>query len=274
METPNLTIFDSHAHYNDPRFFGSELPCGRDELLSDLFSEGNVQGIVNAGTNIETSRESLALAERFDGIYATVGIHPHDSEKAGDPANCIREMLQLLSHKKAVAIGEIGLDFHYDFSDRLIQLKWFELQMKLARETGYPVVIHDREAHGAVFDIIQKYPEVHGVIHSYSGSAESAQQLCKLGYYISFSGSVTFKNASAILSAVAAVPSDRILIETDCPYLAPVPNRGKINHSGNLIYTAQKIADIKGLSLRELCRISMENACSVFRIPTSSKTSF
>ena len=266
MQNKAKLIFDSHAHYNDMRFFGSELECTRDDLLKNIF-DGSVCGIINAGTNIETSKESLELADRFEGVYATVGIHPHDSEKAGDKGEVIREMLKLLSHKKAVAIGEIGLDFHYDFSDRLVQMEWFELQMKLARETGYPVVIHDREAHGAVFDIIKKYPEVHGVLHSFSGSAESARQLCELGYYISFSGTVTFKNASSILSAAKAVPSDRLLIETDAPYLAPVPHRGKINHSGYLIHTAQTLASLRGVSTDELLSACRENTCRLFNIP-------
>ncbi|MBO4264681.1 MAG: TatD family hydrolase [Clostridia bacterium] len=266
MQSP--LIFDSHSHYNDPRFFGDEmndLKMSRDELIAYLLKNG-VGKILCAGTDIATSRECIELAERFDGVYAAAGIHPHDTELVKNKAECIKELISLLRHKKVVAIGEIGLDFHYDFSDRLIQMEWLDLQLRLAKECNMPVIIHDREAHGATYDIISRYPEVRGVIHSYSGSAESAAMLVKRGYYISFSGTVTFKNASSVVLAAKAVPLDKLLIETDAPYLSPAPNRGKINHSGNLVYTAERIAEIRGISTNEVIEATYNNAKTLFGI--------
>lgn len=258
-------VFDSHAHYDDKRF-DSEL--NRNEIINELISAKDVCGIVNSGTNIETSGKSLELANKYDIFYATVGIHPNDSmyidEKDSDSViGCLKSMLK---EDKAVAIGEIGLDFYYDGFDRAVQERWFIRQMDLAREVNMPVVIHDRDAHGAVMDILRQYPDVTGILHSFSGSREMAAELIRMGWYISFSGVITFKNATRIAEVVKSIPKDRILIETDCPYLAPHPMRGKCNHSGYLKYTAAKAAELLEMSYDEFCSQICENALSVFRI--------
>ena len=253
-------IFDSHAHYNDKRF--NDI---RDDIITEVFNSG-VTRIMNVGTNVESSLESIALAEKYENIYASAGIHPHDTEKIQDETQTIGEIYRLLQHEKVMALGEIGLDFHYDFSPRDIQQKWFDIQMRIAADTGYPVIIHDREAHGACFDTACKYPNVTGIFHSYSGSIEMAAELIKRGWYISFSGVITFKNAGRILEVVKTIPLDRLLIETDCPFLAPHPMRGKLNHSGYMIYTAEKAAELHDISCEELCEITYSNACAVYKI--------
>ncbi len=173
----------------------------------------------------------------------------------------------LLKEEKAVAIGEIGLDYHYDFSDRETQMRFFRSQMDLAAETGLPVIIHDREAHGDVFDIIRAYRErVRGILHSCSAAREQVREYVKMGWYISFSGTITFKNAAGILDSVRAVPQDRILVETDCPYLAPVPMRGKLNHSGYLHYTAARAAELLGMEYEAFCEAEAANARAIFKI--------
>jgi hydrolase, TatD family len=253
-------IFDSHAHYNDKRFDDN-----RDDIIAEVFNSG-IGRIMNVGTNVGTSLESIELAEKYENIYASVGVHPHDTEKIEDEKQTIDEIYKLLHHKKVMALGEIGLDFYYDFSARDIQVKWFDIQMQIAADTGYPVIIHDREAHGACVDTVSKYPNVTGIFHSYSGSAEMAAELIKRGWYISFSGVITFKNAAKILEVVKTIPLDRLLIETDCPFLAPHPMRGKLNHSGYMIYTAEKAAELCGISYDEMCKITYDNACAVYKI--------
>ena len=253
-------IFDSHAHYNDKRFDDN-----RDEILGEVLN-GGIGRIMNAGTNIGTSIESIALAEKYGQIYASVGIHPHDTEKIENEQQTIDKIYELLQHEKVNALGEIGLDFHYNFSARDIQQKWFDIQMQIAADTGYPVIIHDREAHGMCYDMAVKYPSVTGIFHSYSGSAEMAAELIKRGWYISFSGVITFKNAAKITEVVKTIPLDRMLIETDCPFLAPHPMRGKLNHSGYMVYTAEKAAELCGVTYDELCKITYDNACDIYRM--------
>lgn len=261
-------LFDSHAHYHDSRFSEDTAlpPCG--ELLSSLFAE-DISGIVNVGTDIETSKEALLLAERYPLMYAAVGMYPGscplscDDAEIADTIAVFREMLR---HPKTAAIGEIGFDFHYDDVPRDIQARWFEAQLSLAAETGYPVIVHNREAHGATLELLQKFPSVHGVLHSYSGSAETAAELIRMGWYISFSGVVTFKNASRMAEVVRAVPLERTLIETDCPYLTPVPFRGRTNHSGYLSYTAARVAELHGIGAEECADITRKNAETLFRI--------
>lgn len=253
-------IFDSHAHYNDKRF--NDI---RDEIITEVLN-GDVTRIMNAGTNIKSSLESIELAEKYEQVYASVGIHPHDTEKIQNETETINKIYELLDHEKVLALGEIGLDFHYDFSERDIQMKWFDIQMQIAADTGYPVIIHDREAHGACYDMAMKYPKVTGIFHSYSGSSEMAAELIKRGWYVSFSGVITFKNAAKIIDVVKSAPLDRILIETDCPYLAPHPMRGKMNHSGYLKYTAEKVAELKDIAYEDVCKITSDNACTVYRI--------
>lgn len=258
-----MRLFDTHAHYNDERFDGE-----RDKIIAEVINNG-VEYILNAGTDIETSQISIDLADTYPQFYASVGVHPHEASKitglTGEKDTVLR-LKQQLNSKKAVAIGEIGLDFHYDFSDRETQMKWFRLQMDLAAETGYPVIIHDREAHGPCLEIVSEYPSVTGIFHSFSGSVETAARLIERGWYISFSGTVTFRNANRILDVVRSVPVERMLIETDCPYLAPHPMRGKLNRSDYLCYTAAKIAEIKCIDTDKLAEITLENGKRIYDI--------
>lgn len=260
----NLRYFDTHSHYDDERFDGQ-----REELLTRLFAE-EVSCIVGASVTTDTARRHLALAERFPYYYAAVGIHPgniYDQMQECDLAETINLLRKMLSHPKAVAIGEIGLDYYWEENPpREMQKEWLHAQLSLAEECGYPVVIHDREAHGDVFDALAAHPKVTGVLHSCSASAEMVKELVRRGWYISFSGVITYKNAARVLEAVKVVPDDRILIETDCPYLSPVPMRGKTNHSGNLCYTAAKAAELRGVDVETFVRQTHENACALFRI--------
>ncbi len=261
-----LGLFDSHAHYDDERFV-EEFEGGTDGAIEKAVSEG-VVGIINVGSNIETSENSIALAEKYSFIYAVVGIHPSDAQRL--PSDKIESALyrveELAKHEKVVAIGEIGLDYHYDYLDKERQAYFFDAQMQIARRVGLPVVIHTRDAFGDTLDILNRHPDVTGVMHSYSGSAESARQLCEKGWYISFSGPVTYKNANKVKEAAAVVPSDKILIETDCPYLPPVPHRGELNYSGYMKFTCEAVANIRGISIEDAARITRENACRFFNI--------
>lgn len=250
-------LFDSHAHYNDPQMI-------ENEVTPDLAYAAGVTCILNAGTNLVSSKECLELAEKYPFCVAAVGIHPSDCGKCTELSEAINVLEQLASHPKAVAIGEIGLDYYWDDMPRDVQKTWFEAQMALAKKLGKPVVIHDREAHGDTFDMICRFPEVVGVMHSYSGSAEMAKEYLKRGWYISFSGVATFKNAARVREIVKTIPHDRILVETDCPYLAPVPMRGKMNHSGFLHYTAETVASELGLAYDTFVQISTENAKRLF----------
>lgn len=255
-----MRIFDTHAHYNDDRF-GDE----RDGIIAEVLSNG-VEYILNAGTNITSNNECIALTESYPQFYASVGIHPHDTSKVNGDKETLDMLRFQLNNKKVAAIGEIGLDYYYDFSDRETQMKWFRLQMELAAETGYPVIIHDREAHGPCMDIVRAFPSVTGIFHSFSGSTETAFELIKLGWFVSFSGVVTFKNAHRILEVVRSVPVENMLIETDCPYLAPHPMRGKLNRSDYLLYTASVIAETKDINVEKLCEITLDNGKRIYRI--------
>ena len=258
-----MQIFDTHAHYYDDRF-AEEYEGGVHGAIEAAL-QGGVSHIVNIGTNLDSSRACLDLAEQYPTLYAAVGIYPHETTYE-DMEATVLALRQMLTHPKAVAIGEIGLDYHWDDVDRETQKIWFERQLCLAAETGYPVVIHDREAHGDCLEAIRRHPEVTGIFHSYSGSAEMVKELIKLGWHISFSGVVTYKNAAKTKEAAAATPLDRLLIETDCPYLPPVPHRGKINHSTYLVHTAAELAAIHGITPEELIRVTAENAKRVFRL--------
>lgn len=259
-----LPIFDTHAHYNDSRF-DDEIDGGKDSVLAVLLSE-NVKHIVNAGTNPASSRECIALAEKYPQLYATAGIHPGDINPADDIDAVMEELRGLLAHPKVCALGEIGLDYYWDDQPREVQKLWFRRQLELARELKMPVTVHDRDAHGDIIDILWEYPEVTGEFHSFSGSAEMARQLVNRGWYISFSGVITFKNAARLAEIVPTVPLDRVMIETDAPYLAPVPYRGKLNHSGLMEYTAVRAAELYGITAEEFCRHAYENACRFFGI--------
>lgn len=255
-----MKYFDSHAHYYDERF-ENELTEGVDELIGALLS-GSVSYIVNVGTMHSTSRAAIAQAKKFTNMYSTVGIHPGDTRFLSDMDAELSECESLIKDKsnKCVCLGEIGLDYHYPGTDRENQLRYFRAQMQLARELGMPVSIHDREAHEDVMSVLREYPDVRGVMHSFSGSAEMARELVRMGYMVSFSGTLTFTNARKPKESAAAVPRDMVLIETDAPYLAPHPLRGSLNHSGNLKYTNATLASILGISEEECAVLTEENA--------------
>lgn len=250
-------ILDSHAHYDSQRFDED-----RGEVLEKLFAQP-ICGIVNVGADLESSRKSLALADKYPQIYAAVGVHPHEAE--GLPEDYLGILTDLSKHPKAVAIGEIGLDYHYDFSPRPVQKAVFEAQLILAKELGMPVIIHSREATQDVMELLRCY-RPKGVVHCFSGSAETAREVVELGLYVGFTGAVTFKNANKLLAAVQAVPIDRLLLETDCPYMTPVPYRGQRCDSSMIEKTAQRIAELKGMEPQQVVDRARENTCRLFGI--------
>ncbi len=252
-------LFDSHAHYDDEAF-----DLDREELLLKL-PELGVKYIMNAACDIESCTHALEFAERYDYMYAAAGIHPQAAGEIEEYPNYIDIIAEKLSHSKVKALGEIGLDYHYDDFPKEIQLKAFEEQLKLAKEFDKPVIIHDREAHSDTMELLKKY-KPKGVVHCYSGSAEMAKEIVKLNMYIGFTGVVTFKNARRSLEAAAVIPADRLLIETDCPYMAPVPHRGKRCDSSMLFNTAAALAQVKGMSTEDMCSITCENACRLYNI--------
>lgn len=249
-------LFDTHAHYDDEQF-----DQDRDTLLAQM-PENGVSLIVNAGSSLESSKKSLALAETYPFIYAAAGVHPHDAKDMDD--GTLSELEQLLRHPKAVALGEIGLDYHYDHSPRDVQKKRFREQLALSISAGKPVVIHEREATADTLEILREYPAARGVFHCFSGSWETAKLLLDKGWYLSFAGVITYKNARKSHEVITQMPKDRILIETDCPYLAPVPLRGRRNSSLNLRHTADKLAELLGIPFREAAAMTMENGKRFF----------
>lgn len=265
-------LFDTHAHYNDSRFkkeFGGDtFEHGAEIAMREVFNSYPVGWILNAGTSPETSIECMNLSERFDTVYASSGIHPSDTRfyTINQTYEMVEKIEKLLSHPKCVAVGEIGFDYHYPNTDKKKQYEFFEAQMCLAEKYKLPVIIHDREAHGDCFEMIKRHPDVTGVFHSCSESSETVKELAKRGWYLSFSGVVTYQNAENVRKAALAVPHDRILTETDCPYLTPHPFRGKTNHSGYMVKTAEKLAELMNVSFDEFCEISTANAMRLFRI--------
>ncbi len=261
-------LFDTHAHYNNDRY-DNEFEGGTTALLLSLF-DSDIYAINNIGWDIESSRKALDMSKHFEKLYFAAGVHPCDTYKYADINAALSELEEIILEGKAsgklVALGEIGYDFHYDDTDRECQEKWFDAQMRLAQKHNIPVVIHDRDAHGPTLEMLKAHKNVRGVLHSYSGSSESAKELIALGYYISFTGVVTFKNADRLRSVVRTVPLDRIMIETDCPYLTPVPFRGKTNHSGLMHYTCEMLADIFGVSYDDMADITRENAKRFFGV--------
>lgn len=250
-------IFDTHAHYDDEAF-----DSDRDMLLQSLSAKGIVN-VIDCGCDIKSSKKALELSEKYDFIFAAVGIHPHEAEDANE--NALEEVRRLSKHKKAVAIGEIGLDYHYDFSPREIQKEFFEKQIILANELQMPIIVHDREAHEDTLELLRKY-KPKGVLHCFSGSVESAKEIVSLGMYIGLGGAVTFKNARKPLEVAEWLPLDRLLLETDAPYMTPVPFRGKRNESSLIPYTALKIAEVKGIDAQLVVDKANENARRLFGI--------
>ena len=249
-------IFDAHAHYDD-KWFDDD----RSALLSSLPQNG-VSYVVNAAVDLETAETAISYAETYPHVYACAGIHPENLE--GLPDNYLERLKALLKHPRVLALGEIGLDYHWDIP-RDVQNRVFEEQLLLARELDVPVVIHDREAHGDVMALVRKY-QPKGLMHCYSGSVEMLKEVLKLGMSISLGGTVTFKNARVPVEVAAAVPLDRLLLETDAPYLSPVPYRGKRNDSTHIAYTAARIAEIRGMDAQELIDLTTENAKRLYGI--------
>lgn len=250
-------IFDTHAHYHDRQFDGD-----RDTLLAELPSAG-IFRVVNCGTDTATSQVCCEYADQYDYIYAACGVHPHDCGAA--EADWEETLRKLLSHKKCVAVGEIGLDYHYDFSPRETQKRFFERQLQLAKELDLPVIIHDREAHADTWELLQKYAPK-GVVHCFSGSVEMAKDIVRLGMYIGLGGAVTFKNARKPVEVAKYVPEDRLLLETDCPYMAPVPYRGRRCDSRLIPCAAELIAQVRGTDPQTLIDRTTENAKTLFHI--------
>ena len=252
-------LFDTHAHLDDVSFDED-----RRELIDSLPGSG-IGLVMNPGCSFASSKNAIALAESHDFIYAAVGSHPDVADEVDE--DLIARYLELCKlHPKVKAIGEIGLDYHYEDIPREIQQRAFRLQMELARELDLPVIVHEREAHEDGMKIVDEFPTVGGVFHCYSGSLEMAKELVKRGWYIGFTGVLTFKNARKSLEVAAGIPIERIVIETDCPYMAPVPFRGKRNDPGKVCHMAAKLAELRGITPEEAAAITMANGRRLYRI--------
>lgn len=253
-------IFETHAHYDDKKF-----DVDREELLNSMKEQG-IGTIVNVGSDMETSRWTVEAVKRYSMMYGAVGVHPSETE--GMTQKDIDILKDLSQQEKIVAIGEIGLDYYWDEPDRQIQKKWFEEQMNLAREVHLPIIIHSRDAAKDTRDMMAAAhaEDIGGVVHCYSYSKEMAREFLNMGFYIGVGGVVTFKNARNLKETVAYAPMDRIVLETDCPYLAPEPNRGKRNSSLNLVYVAKAIGEIKGISADEVIKVTEKNARKLYRM--------
>ncbi len=248
-------IFDTHAHYDDERF---------DDIRESLFAEmhqNGVCGIVTCGCDEASSKKALKMAEQNDFVYAAVGIHPGNI----DSGTTVEQIHELAQHKKCVAIGEIGLDYYWVDDNKPQQIEFFEKQILLAKELDLPILVHDRDAHGDTLEILKRH-KPKGVVHCYSGSVEMANEIIKLGMYIGVGGVITFKNAKKLPDVVRAIPDELLLVETDCPYLAPEPYRGKLCHSGMIKYTAQKIAEIRGTTPENILNLTAKNAKNMLNL--------
>lgn len=254
-----MQLFDSHAHLDDDKF-NADL-----KETAEKIAASDVSLLVDVGSNIKTSEKAIKIAEQYPFVYAAVGIHPCDAFETDEEQN-MQHLRELAVHEKVVAIGETGLDYYWDDVDRETQKRGFIRQIALANELKLPLIVHNRDAHADTLSILKEYKPESAIIHCFSGSAEMAKELSKMGYYISFSGSVTFKNARQLPEAVKAVPLNQLLVETDSPYLAPEPKRGTRNDPTNVLYTAAKIADILNLPLEEATRITFENAKRVYKL--------
>jgi len=253
-------LFDTHAHLDDSRFNED-----RESVINKLREEG-VKYFVNPGADIPSSLRAIELSKKYDFIYASVGVHPHDVKDMDE--DTIDVLRSLSKNEKVVAIGEIGLDYYYDNSPRDLQRKWFEEQIKLANELKLPIIIHDRDAHQDTFNIIKntKSNDIGCVLHCYSGNLELAKEYVKMGCFISIAGPVTFKNNKKTLEVIKEIPLEYLLIETDSPYLSPEPHRGKRNDPSYVRYVAEKIAIEKGISYEKVCEATMENGKKFFGI--------
>ena len=252
-------LFDTHAHMDDEAF-----DIDREALLSSLPEQG-LALVMNPGCSLASSRNASLLSQKYSYIYAAVGSHPDAADEVDEAV--LEEYRRLAAaNPKIRAIGEIGLDYHYEDIPREIQLRAFRMQMVLARELGLPVIVHEREAHEDGMKVVAEFPEVTGVFHCYSGSAEMAKELVKRGWYIGFTGVLTFKNARKAVEVAQAIPLDRIVLETDCPYMSPEPFRGRRNDPGKLYRMAEKLAEIRGLSVEEIHAVTVENGKRLYRI--------
>ena len=251
-------LFDTHAHY-----YAEQFDPDRDKVLSAL-PAANVGLVLCPGCDLESSRQSIALAEQYPFLYAAAGVHPEDA--LGLPDDWLEQVEAMTHHPKVKAVGEIGLDYYWQEVPRDLQKEVFRAQLALAQRLDMPVIVHDREAHGDSLAIVKEFPGVRGVFHCYSGSVEDAKTLIKLGWHLSFTGTITFKNARRAVEAAAEVPLDRLLIETDCPYMAPEPFRGKRCDSTMLTQMVQKLAEIKGVEPQQLADQTFANACTVYGI--------
>ena len=249
-------IFDSHAHYDDAWFDDD-----REELLAALPAQG-VCGVVNNAVDLKSAARAIEFAEKYDYFYAAVGFHPENLEDM--PADYLDQIAALTRHPKVVAVGETGLDYHWDIP-RPLQKRVFEEQLRLSLDLKMPIVVHDREAHGDVFDLLRKY-KPKALVHCFSGSVELMREAVRLGSYISLGGVVTFKNARQSVEVAAEIPLDRLLLETDAPYMAPVPFRGKRNDSSKIVYAAEKIAALRGMGVQELLNVTADNARRFYEI--------
>ena len=253
-----MKLFDTHAHLLSEKFDED-----RDALIAALPGRG-LTGVIEVGTDLETSGRAVQLAAEVDYIHAAIGVHPHDAAEA--PIDYIERLAELAAQPEVVAIGEIGLDYYYDFSPRDVQCKVFDRQLELAQKLNLPVIIHMRESTQDTLALLREHKGLSGVMHCFSGSAETAEICLDMGLHISFTGSVTFKNARKVEQAAAVVPLDRLMAETDCPYLSPEPVRGKRNDPSNVRFVLEKLAAIKDISMDEMCEANINNAKGLFGI--------
>lgn len=252
-------LFDTHAHLTDDKFDED-----RNRII-ELLPESGIRGYVECGSDLDTSLRAAALARNYYAAFAAVGVHPHSASEWDSSAS--RVLASLYSDPDVVAIGEIGLDYHYDFSPRETQRAVMRSQMELAGDLGAPVVIHMRDATEDTLKILSEFPGVNGVLHCFTGSLDTMRELLAMGYYIAIGGAVTFKNAKRALEAAAAVPLDKLVLETDSPYMTPVPYRGERNTPFNVRLVAQRIAEVRNMSPEELGSATTANAAELFRIP-------
>lgn len=254
-----MKFFDTHAHLTSERFDED-----RDSLILSLPQKG-IARVIDVACDVREADKTIELIEKYDFIYATVGMHPH--EAAETEMHHIDEIQKYLRHEKMLALGEIGLDYYYDFAPREVQKKWFVMQLELAQELNVPVIFHVRDAFGDFMDILRAHKKgLKGIMHCYSGSVESAYECMDMGLYISFAGAVTFSNASKLAAVAKNIPDENLLIETDCPYLTPTPHRGKRNDPSLVRHTAQKLAELRNVSVEHIANITYENAIKVFEI--------